>query len=666
MDPLNVSGEHSLRSENLAFDIDVWYPLLSKHTFPTVFLPLRRSEAAAIVGFHDMSWRSVRSALTRAEVSVLDALECRLDAALAKSHNFKTHGAFLRLCGRSPKDGEPTDPTVRQRIWASYQQALERLVEEKRTTGGKGEEVLVDGNTRLAAVAETESWLRVCSGADAMSLLLTSERVFSDMRDWLHHGEPEQLVLREWSDAFTMATEFRCFVERGVLLGVSQYDTYVKYPVLQSHEVRKLVVQAIVKEWRKTRHCIDTADGSYAVDFGVNLSTGTAVLIELSPFRTCTGTALFKWDASSPGPPRLVHTAGRDIDGNLATADEPILRHVSHDNNVSETTAVQSHDISVGAVLRVRTEVVPQIGDLVDCNWDYRWSETRHDTPPPYRDYYTAATPCKQDSRHESWKAGIALVVVLLSATVVNRAAGGARGAYTTQLGHFLSSVLSHEEYVGVLVSVGVVVVSVCITCHLLAFIQSAISDHKQALRTKASHYLFVYGTLKRNCHWHEKHLSRAKFVMNAETVEPHALVIGDCGVPYMLSKFLLSNQEADLSAGKKNASPETPTVRGELFLIDEEMMDGMDDYEGISKGHYAREMISVKKQCAAPGEDTVISAWCYIYAHMQGGSASDRRLLNAPRISEYTAEEQKNQYKPIHHIQVKQLAYLRETVELT
>jgi hypothetical protein len=37
------------------------------------------------------------------------------------------------------------------------------------------------------------NWLRVTSGKDAMSLLLTSERVFADMIDWLHYGEPEQV-----------------------------------------------------------------------------------------------------------------------------------------------------------------------------------------------------------------------------------------------------------------------------------------------------------------------------------------------------------------------------------------------------------------------------------------------------------------------------------------
>jgi hypothetical protein len=45
-------SEHKLRAENLPFDIDVWYPMLKDHTFPSVFLPLTRSEGKAIIYFY--------------------------------------------------------------------------------------------------------------------------------------------------------------------------------------------------------------------------------------------------------------------------------------------------------------------------------------------------------------------------------------------------------------------------------------------------------------------------------------------------------------------------------------------------------------------------------------------------------------------------------------
>ena len=49
--------QHLLRQENLAFDIDVWYRCVEKHTFPSVFLPLNLPEAAAMVKHYDCVWR---------------------------------------------------------------------------------------------------------------------------------------------------------------------------------------------------------------------------------------------------------------------------------------------------------------------------------------------------------------------------------------------------------------------------------------------------------------------------------------------------------------------------------------------------------------------------------------------------------------------------------
>lgn len=37
-----------------------------------------------------------------------------------------------------------------------------------------------------------------------MSLLLTSERVFTDLHDWIKWGEPDQVVLRKWEPELTL------------------------------------------------------------------------------------------------------------------------------------------------------------------------------------------------------------------------------------------------------------------------------------------------------------------------------------------------------------------------------------------------------------------------------------------------------------------------------
>lgn len=88
------------------------------------------------------------------------------------------------------------------------------------------------------------NYLRVTSGAEAMSLLLTSERVFTDFHDWspfilialcficllfvcrLRYGEPDQLVLRRFEPEVTLDHEFRAYVSKGKVTAISQYDKF--------------------------------------------------------------------------------------------------------------------------------------------------------------------------------------------------------------------------------------------------------------------------------------------------------------------------------------------------------------------------------------------------------------------------------------------------------
>jgi hypothetical protein len=56
------------------------------------------------------------------------------------------------------------------------------------------DKTVIDANTKMRAIGRV-NYLRVTSGAEAMSLLLTSERVFTDMHDWLLYGEPEQVCM---------------------------------------------------------------------------------------------------------------------------------------------------------------------------------------------------------------------------------------------------------------------------------------------------------------------------------------------------------------------------------------------------------------------------------------------------------------------------------------
>ena len=199
---LSFNSEHRLRAENLSYDIDVWYPRVEQHTFKSTFFPLKIEEAKAILAFHDVSWRNISTKpyLTKQEISILKELEATLDRELKKllETNGKTYG-FVRLCGRSPKDGEPLH---RQVIADRYQQELHRLIHE--------EGFLDIANTKMIAVTRT-AYMKIQTGQEAMSLLLTSERVFAEMIDWIQFGEPEQICLRIYEDDLSMDYEFRVF-----------------------------------------------------------------------------------------------------------------------------------------------------------------------------------------------------------------------------------------------------------------------------------------------------------------------------------------------------------------------------------------------------------------------------------------------------------------------
>lgn len=202
---LSINSEHKIRSENLPFDIDVWYPSIAQFTFPTVFVPLTRLEAQAILNFQHTRFNA-RPRLTAGDIEQLQQLESRLNATIKQRF---PEGAFLRLCGRSPKDG---DPVNREAVLQQFERELKAL----RDAGAED-----SINTKLRAIARV-TWLKVASGAEAMSLLLTSERVFTDCHDWLQWGEPEQVVLRQYEPQLALENEFRAFVSRGRITCISQ------------------------------------------------------------------------------------------------------------------------------------------------------------------------------------------------------------------------------------------------------------------------------------------------------------------------------------------------------------------------------------------------------------------------------------------------------------
>ena len=247
---LSFDSEHKLRSENLPFDIDVWYPKLEQFTFDTVFIPLSRAEARAIALAYRYNYidRRSDSPLSATYRQTLRSLEVRIEERI-KRHGFDQAGCFMRLCGRSAKDAEPRD---RQRIRDEYQQHLDRLRSQQDVPTKE-----LTSELKMRAVGQV-SLLKAQSAADVMALLLSSERVYSDMLDWLWFGEPEQIVLRRWEPELSVDYEFRCYVHNGKLNAISQYDHYCRYdhlfPLKQELEAKMRAL------WEKVHQHVGTSD----------------------------------------------------------------------------------------------------------------------------------------------------------------------------------------------------------------------------------------------------------------------------------------------------------------------------------------------------------------------------------------------------------------------
>lgn len=656
---LTFNSEHRLRSENLSFDADVWYPLVSDFTAKSVFIPLHIKEARAIKAYHDVSWRNVRTHLFHDEVATLRSLETELDSIITEK--FSPNGTFLRLCGRSPKDG---DPLSKAKIWNSYMQHLSEINSSDPEQPGLF--------NKLRAIART-SWMHVESGAEAMALLLSSERVYSDMIDWIKYGEPEQICLRSWEDGMSMDFEFRVFVCQGRITAISQYDHYSYFPHLHNPQLKDHIQQGIVSLWQQVHSVIDL--NSYVVDVAYIPTkaptmphadpAGKFVVVELSPFFPCTGAALFDW------------TKDKDIlEGNFSTSMEKGNSEVS--SAAVPTTCRHSMTDDIEFRLRTAEDLHPQIEELLELNWDCRWNTPPIDAMQPnYEQLYNQSQPRPSCELTTSASAGAAAVgaqpvsawyilikfcvelmmdILLLSlilglAMMVLLATD--QIAYPLNAGKLLAGSTGSAVFVTLILSYILTQPAARIFDTLWSTVvrdkhcsEGATQSHLMVDNSTEVVHLFVYGTLKRGFYWQSKYLAsrvgavrclgvartctsaaedtqdtRISSAANNRTAHNNSsnnnkyrykMVIGDSGVPYLFdmlnSSVQLSihenNSESEIAPVNEPTTQENESVQwpaseiiGELWEITRDCLKSLDDYEGVGKGYYSRRSIQVKLQ---------------------------------------------------------------------
>lgn len=178
--------------------IQEWYPLFKPHTIPTLFHPLPGDFILYILG---------------------------------ESPNPSSPPPPFLL----PKSPSDTDPeSAPGPSFPLLESAVARSIS---ALGGAVFPKLNWSSPRDAAWISAVGSLRCASFADVALLLRASDRAVHDLRHAAHHVSESSppsftfvLALRKFYSTFRPEMEFRCFVRRGRLVGISQREVTAFYP----------------------------------------------------------------------------------------------------------------------------------------------------------------------------------------------------------------------------------------------------------------------------------------------------------------------------------------------------------------------------------------------------------------------------------------------------
>jgi len=288
-----ANWDHKYRHQNMSVDMDVWYPFLKSITFKTYFIPLKYREAEAVLNFNFFKNKGKKEKFTKEDITILKSLEKKVD------HYFETHedlknGAMFRLSGRSGKDMDYYD---NKKIFALYEENLEKVAKEYGTDK-------TDINTKYVAITTLMNRFKVNNGKDVLNVLLTSERLFLDLKDWLNHGGREQMILRVWDDSLCSNREFRAFIQNNELKAICQDERFACFKNMVEN---KDLYEKLINEYFKKALQPLMKIPNYIADFCI-LKNNEVKLIEFSPFLRCTSACLFRWDLNYD---EMLHGSGK-------------------------------------------------------------------------------------------------------------------------------------------------------------------------------------------------------------------------------------------------------------------------------------------------------------------------------------------------------------------
>ena len=285
-------------------ELHEYYQDIESHTFATTFVPVDVATAEA--------WRIYNrgGALSADEQQRMETLKAEVERhirevmTLGASHAVgASHGAFVRLSTRSPKDALENSPALRKRATDLLRERLRRANLDRLT----GDSL---ANAKLVAVQEvTSELLSVRSADEAFELLSMSSRCVSDLVRMLTHRDDLptwdlHLIVRRFVP-LPPESEFRCFVHERALTAISQYFALSYFPQLPA--MREALLQRIatfvtarIPEIKLDSYIIDVAVAVPGLapaapatddndDDAGDLAQTATYVIELNPFHPTTG-----------------------------------------------------------------------------------------------------------------------------------------------------------------------------------------------------------------------------------------------------------------------------------------------------------------------------------------------------------------------------------------
>ena len=150
---------------------------------------------------------------------------------------------------------------------------------------------------------------------------------------------------------------------------------------------------------------------------------------------------------------------------------------------------------------------------------------------------------------------------------------------------------------------------------------------------------VFLYGTMKRKFYNYDAYLScacgrgQARYLHDAITEGPFRLVLwGKRHVPAMIGNMENNPSNDDI----------LPQVHGEVFLVDNNTLAGLDDFFEDGEVRYVRKKINIVKSSALSHLKTrrAMSAYAYVVS-------PTKEFINLPALAEYTETEHEKYSNP-------------------